>query len=224
MKQIFSLFCCVLCLNTLSAFDLNTVAPGVQFTSVKAEARTKLFTDKKPVKSIFHLSKKDSVVGTTIEITPQHELLIKPENGRQDAKFSVRLAVPKCDKMRISFSIKSDGFCARNKADRRKYNRINLYAGGVNLFLRGDTRDFRHFDGNVGKYVRSFVIKDGQWSNVSIDITCGPEPKFSLNDIKDITQRGKCQAIRIIAISGGFPLAKENTSVVIKDLKITAVK
>ncbi len=207
-----------------SAFDLAQVAPGVQFTTAKAEARKRLFTDSKPLKSIFHLGKKDSVIGTTIEITPDHELLIVPEKGRTDAKFSVRLAVPKCDKAQLSFSIKTTAFCARNKANRSQYNHINIYAGGVNLTLRGDTRDLRYFNREAKKYVRAFVVKDGEWSKVTIDITCGANPIFSLNELKDLPQRGKCEYIRLLAFSGRFPLAKENTSVAIKDLKFTVVK
>ncbi len=224
MKNFFLSLSAVAVFGTLSAFDLAEVKPGVQFTSIKSEKREKLFTDTKPVNSIFHLGKKDSVVNTTIEVTPEHELLIKPDNASPEAKFSVRLAVPKCEKMQISFSVKTTAFCARNKADRSLYNLINFYAGGVNLALRGDTRDLRHFDGNAQKYVRSFVVKDGEWSNVTIDISCGDNPLFSLNDIKDILQRGECKYVRIFAISGRFPLAKADTSVVIKNLKITAAK
>ncbi|MBR2345778.1 MAG: hypothetical protein IKA71_08360 [Lentisphaeria bacterium] len=222
MKRLFVFAGTVLMLGTAAAFDLNNAQPGVQFSTQKPdELREALFTDAKPVKKLFVPGKKNAIVKTFIEINPKHELVIKPENGDKEAKFAIRLNIPKMEKFQLSFSIKADSFFARNKSDRKQYNRMSIYAGGVNLMLRGDTRDLRYFDGTAKKYVRGAVTKNGEWLDVTIDAICGAAPKFSFNGKTDILQRGKCENVRVIAMSGEFLLAKPDTVITIKNLKIT---
>ena len=218
MKQIISLLCAIYVCSNAAAFDLNKTAPGVQFSTANNEARQRLFTDAKPARSVFHLGKKDSVTDTTIEITPAHELIIKPE--KNGAHFSFQIAVSKCKKMRLTFSCKATGFFEKNKI----YNRVNFCAGAVNMLLRGNTKDLRYYDCDAKKYVRAFTAKNGEWFDVTLDITCGENSVFSLNGGKEIKQRGKCEAIKYIAISGSFPLAKKDTAIIIKNLKIEGTK
>lgn len=218
MKQIISLLCAVYICSNVAAFDLNQAAPGVQFSTTDTESRQRLFTDTKPVKKVFTLGKRDSITDTSIEITPAHELIIKPE--KNGARFSFRLAVSKCKKMRLTFSCKATGFFEKNKV----YNRMNLTAGAAYMLLRGNTKDLRYYDGDAKKYVRAFTARNGEWFDVTVDITCGENPVFTLNGGKEIKQRGKCEAIKYIIFSGNFPVVKKDTAIIIKNLKAEGIK
>ena len=95
--------------------------------------------------------------------------------------------------------------------------------GGVYLFLRGDNNDMRYFDKAAKKYVRGIVMKNGEWSDIVIDVNCGTEPTFTFNG-KTFSQRSKCESVDYINFSGAFMLAKPDSTITIKNMKVTPLQ
>lgn len=224
MKKLSVLAVAALMLGSVAAFefDLNTVKPGVQLSSAD-DGRSQLFPNGKPAKAgPFRLNSPKRPLNGVVEVSADHELIFKPVPGSDTGMIIIYTPVPKLQKIRVSFSIKGDAFFEKVKG--KKFNRMTLTVGGANLFMRGNTFDLRYFDGGQKKYVSLVKMKDGEWQDVTLDVVCGENPTYSVNDKKDIVPRSKPAMIKSLVFSAYFDQAKPETCVKIKNLKITEIQ
>ena len=211
MKNILLLAAALLTIGTLRAFELNSAESGVQLSSVPGA---------QPVKDpVILLQRADRPVNGIVEINAKKELVFRPEPGRRDAEFGVYLPLPaKVSRVRISCELKGVGFFVPRKV--KEFCRFNFYIGGVNLMLRGNAFGLRYYDVAKKTYVHGIPFKDGVWQKVTIDMVCGKTPTYSLNEIKDIPQRGECEYINRVTFYGNFVNASADTAVYIRDLTV----
>lgn len=208
MKKFLSFFAVALTAGSLQAFDQSAYAPGVMLSSLP---ETKVVDDsflaaRKPVNGI-------------VEMNAQKELVFRPEPGKSDAEFNVYLPLPaKVSRVRISFELKAKNFFVSRK--NKEFSYFMFYFGGVNMMLRGNAYGLRYFSVPKKTYIHGVSFRDGEWQNVTIDMVCGQNPVFSLNDIKNIAQRGQCDWINRLTFYGKFVNAKTDTAVYIRNLKV----
>ena len=230
MKKLSVLAVSALMLGSVAAFefDLNTVQPGVQLSSAEGGdggERAQLFPDGKPAKKgPFRLNSPKWPLNGVVEVSADHELIFKPVPGSETGMIVVYTPVPKLQKVRISFSVKGEAFFEKGKG--KKYNRMTLTAAGATIFLRGNTLDLRYMDGGLErpKYVALTKMKDGEWQEVTMDVVCSEKSTYSVNDKKDIVQRGKATVVKSLVFSAYFDQIKPETCIKIKDLKITEIQ
>ncbi|MBQ9804252.1 MAG: hypothetical protein IJW35_05350 [Lentisphaeria bacterium] len=202
----------------VSAFDLNQAKPGMLFGPADPE-RARLFTDQKPVQNFLQAVRKKPQLGM-VTLTGERELKFSCLPGKTDANCNVALPFPETKKVLITFEIKGDNFFTSKKSG-KNYARFMIACGGANLFVRGDTRDLRYFDGNAKKYLRLTPMKNGEWLKVALEVNCTGEPVFSLNDKKDVAMRTKSTAVKNLSFAATFFAA--DTTVTIKNLKVSAL-
>ena len=225
MKKIPFLAVAALMLGSAAAyeFDLNTVQPGILMSSAADGARARLFPDQKPAaQGPFRLSSKHPLNGV-VEVSSDHELVFKPVPGGKDGLIIIRTGVPKLKKLRVSFKVKGEEFFAKG----RSYNIMTIALGGAGIQVRGNTFDIRYLDGGTkprAKYLPLTKMQDNVWQEVVLELSCGDAPTYSINDKKDVVQRGKVQQIRSVGFNVSFKQVKSGTCVKIKDLKIAELK
>lgn len=211
MKKIFLLISAVLTAGIAAAFELNSADSGIQLSS---QPGAKLAKD-----PVILLQKPDRPVNGIVEINAKKELVFRPEAGKNTAEFGVYLPLPaRVSRVRISFDLKGEGFFVSRKI--KEFCRFNFYIGGVNLMLRGNAYGLRYYSVDRKTYVHGIEFKNGEWKRIVIDMTCGAKPVYSLNNIKDIPQRGECEAINRLTFYGNFVNATSDTAVYIKNLTV----
>lgn len=200
--------------------DLNRMAPGTVLDRQAADERAKLFPDAKAEPGgPFRPFRKDSPLELQVAITPAHELVFSLPAGREAGACNLALDFPKTGGAQISFSVKVEHFFAKVK----DFNRLAVNLGGLNLMLRGDTRDLRYFDTNEKKFVRLTSLKEGEYFEVKATVSCAPEPVFQLNDRPQMAQRSATRELKLLQFSGSLrETGGKAPTVTIRNLVITS--
>ena len=210
MKKFYLFALALLAAGTLHAFDQSAYAPGVFLSSVPG---TKLADDS------FLVARPGKPFSGIIELNAAKELVFRPEPGKKSAEFNVFLQLPaKVSRVKISFELKGENFFVSRKI--KEFSYFNFYFGGVNMMLRGNAYGLRYYSVPKKTYVHGIPFRNGQWQSVTVDMTCGANPVYSLNDIKNITQRGECKWINRLTFYCKMVNAADNTAIYIRNLKV----
>ena len=210
MKKISAFITALLAAVTLQAFEQSAYAPGVMISSVPG-ANT--------VEDSFLTARPGKPLSGIIELNAAKELVFRPEPGKTDAEFNVFLPLPaKVSRVKISFDLKGEDFFVSRK--RKDFSYFNFYFGGVNMMLRGNANGLRYYSVPKKTYVHGIPFKNSQWQSVTVDMTCGSKPVYSLNNIKDIAQRGECEWINRLTFYCKMVNASNNTAIYIRNLKV----
>ncbi len=201
-----------------AGFDLNQMAPGPLLNPAENARRARLFTDAKPVEKQLLRLRNPAVPSTAvIEVTQERELRFIPVPGTSTGTFDLLLDFPKSKRLQVEFSLKTENFFIRKTGQ----SRFSFNLGGVNLMVRGDTGDLRYFDAAANNYQRLVPMRNGEWIRLKLELECGDSPVFSLNDRKNIPQRGKCDEVKAIQFTGTLSRTDGVPAVFLKNLKIT---
>lgn len=222
MKKLTALTAALVFGGAAFAFDLNEVKPGVYMTSAPDAAQTS--PEAKPKNPTFRLANAKSPIVGTLEVTENHELVLKPVAGQKEGQIAVCVLFPKMTKIRISCSVKGEKFFAKAKGI--PDNRFYIQARGANLFFRGGTEDVRYYDGGQEKpqYKVLQKVQNGEYIDIVMDIFCGEKPTYSVNDKKDIAMKGKCDVLKRLVLNVQFRNVSPETCLKIKNLKITEIQ
>lgn len=210
MKKFFLLAAALFAAGMLHAFEQSSYAPGVMISSVPG---TKLTGDS------FLAARPGKTLSGVVELNEARELVFRPEPGKKEAEFHVYLQLPaKVSRVKISFEIKGEDFFVSRKI--KTFSSFSFYFGGVNMMLRGNAYGLRYYDIAKKTYVHGIPFRNGQWQSITVDMTCGAAPVYSLNEIKNIPQRGKCEWINRLNFSCKMVDATANTAIYIRNLKV----
>lgn len=211
MKKIFLILGAALFCSTLYAFDLSVETPGIQVSSVPGA--------KISDHAFIHIQRPDRPVDGIVELNERKELVFRPEPGKSTGKIGVMLQLPaKVSRVKITFEMKGVNFFVSRKI--KDFNRFMFYIGGVNLMLRGNAYGLRNYDVERKTYVHAVDFNNNVWKTVTIDMFCGAKPVYSLNNKKNIIQRGKCEWINRLIFYCDFVNASADTALYIRNLKI----
>ena len=226
MKKNLLLTVAALALGSVAAFefDLNTLQPGVVMSSAAGGEQAQTSSEGKPAaRGPFRLNSPKRPLNGVVEISADHELILKPVPGGKDGMIVIYTPIPKLAKVRIGFKVKCEEFFVKGKP----FNSMAVTIGGAGVQFRGNTFDMRYLDGGAqprAKYVPLTKMQDNEWQDVVMEISCGDTQTYSINDKKDVVRRNKIAFVRAASFSAYFNQVKPGTCVRIKDLKITELQ
>ena len=211
MKKFFLLLGAALFCSGMYAFDLSVETPGIQVSSVPGAKISE--------NAFIRVQRPDRPVDGIVELNEQKELVFRPEPGKTTGKIGVLLQLPaRVSRVKVSFEMKGVNFFVSRKI--KEYNRFMFYFGGVNLILRGNAFGLRNYDVERKTYVHAIDFNNNIWKPVTIDMVCGEKPVYSLNEKKNIAQRGQCEAVNRLIFYCEFVNAKADTALYIRNLKV----
>jgi hypothetical protein len=169
----------------------------------KAKERQSLFPDAKPADRVNLQPRRNRFTGAVKAIgTKEGALKLVPVAGKNyplKRHGEILLPLAKAgNNVTVQFTVKTENFLKR-----KTKNYFFLYIGGVNIWLRGDSKDLRCYNTDTKRYERIIKIENNKQYDLKITLSFGEKALFSMlidgkEVLKEKLQRGNLRGLKTI--------------------------